>query len=564
VRTRVARFLSFSALGLTALCASDAAAWPEGEETVIELHFTPVPNAQIAVWLTDADGAHIRDVFLTQATGLLGIGNRSGIWNFLSSWRAPYGPRKSVLPVWAHARGGSYPKIIFHDDQPGHETSLGFHEQFSSAEPFHCRPLLPNEHEAILDSMTCPSPSTFRTDKGRFDPGGESSVYPPRGDIGTFDPDKDHVDTQMYGELNDLDAVSAATPAGNTPAIVTLKLTDEELALDALRVWVEVNIEADENSDWDFDRDTDHFVDPLLSTYGVEWLGQPSVVYSVQFSPSEEGTWMTSDYEGYGSWDGSSGDLNPPDATISNSGGSGADRLKVMQGFDSDFRLAVHTGEGGSCASMDLPPVEDVSVTPINFDTVEIGFTIPEELPPGVQIRHLEVKYDVDATAESYDGSTAVMASPPILCAFDQLGVPIIEGDCLAAMPGSRVEFQVASLFGNYDYAFAMAYSDQCANTSDQTLGSTRTPAQDFQQVDTFCFVATAAYGAHWGKEVWALRRFRDQYLAKHEVGRALISTYYAYGPTVAKQIHASPLLRAAARGVLTPLAVTADAISPI
>ena len=174
--------------------------------TVVEVHFTPVANTQIAVWLTDAEGNFIRDVFLTQATGKLGIGNRSGVWNFLSSWRAPYGPRLPVLPVWAHARGVTYPKIIFADTDPGQETSLGFNENTSSAEPFHCRPLLPMEHELILDSMTCPSPSTFRTDKGRFDPGADSSVYPPRGDIGDFDPDKDHEDIMMYGSLNDVDA----------------------------------------------------------------------------------------------------------------------------------------------------------------------------------------------------------------------------------------------------------------------------------------------------------------------------------------------------------------------
>ena len=194
-------------------------AGPEDEETVIELHFTPAANAQIAIWLADAEGNYLRDVFLTQATGKLGIGNRSGIWNFLSSWRAPYGPRKSVLPVWGHTRGVTYPKIIFHDDTPGHETSLGFHESFSSSEPFHCRPLMPMEHEAILDSMTCPSPSTFRTDKGRFDPEGASSVYPPRGDIGNFDGSKDHVDIMMYGELNEVDAITAATPPGNVASI---------------------------------------------------------------------------------------------------------------------------------------------------------------------------------------------------------------------------------------------------------------------------------------------------------------------------------------------------------
>jgi hypothetical protein len=502
--TRVSHLLLPCALtAATLLCVRDAKAWqdpdPVDEDTVVELHFMPAPDAQIAVWLTDADGNFIRDLFLTQATGKLGIGNRSGLWNFLSSWRAPYGPRKSVLPIWAHARGQTYPKIVFHDPNPGHATSLGFHEATSSAEPYHCRPLMENEHEAILDSMTCPSPATFRTDKGKFDEEGATSVYPPRGDIAAFDEFKDHVDTQMYAELNEVDGVTAATPAGNAPAIITVLLTDEEKMMPELQVWFEINTEHDENPDWDFDRETDHFVDPLLSSYGIEYLGQPSVVYNLSFNPSEEGTWTTDEYVGYGAWNGDNGDINPPDTTISNSDGSGADRLQMMDAFDTSFRLAVHAGEGGSCHSLDLPNVTDLELEPIAFDEVLVSFTLPDDLPPESVIRHLQVKYEISSTTDTFDPDKAIDASNavPPLCAVDQNGAPIVEADCLPAMPGQRVQFVVGSLFGNYDYTFSVNYSDQCANSADDELADTRTLSQAFQQVDTFCFVATAAYGAH-------------------------------------------------------------------
>ncbi len=64
-------------------------------DLLVEVHFKPVPNVQIAIWLADQAGKWVQDILVTQAVGKLGIGNRPGLWNFLSSWRAPYGPRPS-------------------------------------------------------------------------------------------------------------------------------------------------------------------------------------------------------------------------------------------------------------------------------------------------------------------------------------------------------------------------------------------------------------------------------------------------------------------------------------
>ena len=570
---RPARRWPVVALGLLALGWSpESAAWPGDEvmrdtdpraDTIVELHFNPVPNTQIAVWLTDENDSFLRDLFVTQATGKLGIGNRSGVWNFLSSWRAPYGPRRSVLPVWGHARGQTYPEIVFHDPNPSHSTSLGFHEATSSAEPYHCRPLLPNEHEAILDSMTCPSPATFRTDKGMFEPGGATSVYPPRGDIPGFNPDKDHVDTQMYAALNDLDAVTGATPSGSQPTFLSFRLDEQEQMAETLVAWIEVSLEGDENADWSFDRENDHFVDSLLSSYGVPWLGQPSVLYRVSFDPSTPGTYTTDAYVGYGSWDGSDGEINPPDGTISQSGGSGADRLRMMERFDLQFRAAVHTGEGGSCLQQTLPTVETVEVDPIAFDRVLVSFTLPETLPEGTTIRRFRVLQELDATLDSFDPDRAIEAiGVPAVC--DEAPGVEQDEDCVFAQPGETIAFEVASLFGNYDYTFSVNYEDQCTNSGMPVLAETRTPNQEFQQIETFCFVATAAWGAHWGEEVFALRRFRDRYLKSSSLGLALVRSYYTYGPVAAALIKDAPLLRAAARASLARMAQVAELVSPI
>lgn len=47
------------------------------------------------------------------------------------------------------------------------------------------------------------------------------------------------------------------------------------------------------------------------------------------------------------------------------------------------------------------------------------------------------------------------------------------------------------------------------------------------------CYVATAVYGSYDCPQVWTLRRYRDNTLAKTWYGRAFIHTYYAISPTL-------------------------------
>ncbi len=64
------------------------------------------------------------------------------------------------------------------------------------------------------------------------------------------------------------------------------------------------------------------------------------------------------------------------------------------------------------------------------------------------------------------------------------------------------------------------------------------------------CFVATAVYGP-LARETEALRRFRDQTLMPHRVGRLLIATYYRCSPPVAQILRRSHRMRSAARILL-------------
>ena len=49
------------------------------------------------------------------------------------------------------------------------------------------------------------------------------------------------------------------------------------------------------------------------------------------------------------------------------------------------------------------------------------------------------------------------------------------------------------------------------------------------------CFIATSVYGSYDCPEVWTLRRFRDQSLAKTWSGRAFIRVYYVISPRIVK-----------------------------
>lgn len=530
-------------------------------DILVEFHFKPVPRTQIAIWLEDADGNFVQDVFVTQSTGTLGIGNRPGRWDFLSSWRFPYGARPQVLPVWAHARGKTYPSLRWHDSDESDQNSLGWHESTSSSEPFYCRPLTSSEHDTIsTDTMTCPSPATFRSDKGRFDTPAVS-MYPPRSDLIEFDSGYDHPDIQQFGTLNDLDAVTGATPVGDVAETLSAVIP-RDAASGALVAWIEVNLEYDGNAHWDFHRENDHFVDPRLPNFGIAYMGQPSVLYRVEFDPLERKFRGTDAYHGYGQWDGTSGDIHPPDDSISDDDGSGADRLALYTKNGETFRFGLYSygaGSGGGmdppdddpddddgwgrCRSRSLPSMLGLELEPIDFDRVRVHFTVPK-LDDDVEVRRIVLYYrrgDMLLTDDNV--GSAIQAVPaPSACASE------IE-------PGVTTWCEVSELFGNFDYQIGIRYEDTCGNSSDLVADAITTPGQKFAQVEGLCFVATAAWGAPWAERVQALRWFRDLYLKSNGVGYALVTLYTLHSPPAARIVARDPVTRTLAQIVLSPLA---------
>src|SRR6185369_15119861 len=100
---RFGRLALLTALCFPSLVSAQVATAPR----VIEFRFTPTARAQIALWLERPDGTFLKTVFLTQAVGLRGIGNRPGAAEMNSGFHWPYGRREGALPIWAHRRAAA-------------------------------------------------------------------------------------------------------------------------------------------------------------------------------------------------------------------------------------------------------------------------------------------------------------------------------------------------------------------------------------------------------------------------------------------------------------------------
>ena len=72
-----------------------------------------------------------------------------------------------------------------------------------------------------------------------------------------------------------------------------------------------------------------------------------------------------------------------------------------------------------------------------------------------------------------------------------------------------------------------------------------------------WCFIATAAYGPEYSKdieELVILRKFRDKYLLSKRIGRILVKFYYTVSPPIASYIEARPWAQRATRVLLVPI----------
>jgi len=514
-------------------------------DRILQVEFHPVEGLQIAVWLEDAAGNYVDTLMVTRLTGTFGLGNRPGRWDMKSAYLWPYGRRSGALPVWAHRRNHAYPLLVFQDCR---EDSMGFHEAVSSVEPYYCRPMRPSEME--VDAITCPTP-IFSSDKGipraliaPINPDctdlintlPETTLYPPRNDINAANAARDWDDVLTLSQINDLDAVTRATP----PAGQRVRLRQEigeALPDGTYRVWVEASKEFDHNGTYT-ETLNPGWTDPALPAFGLPYVGQPSVVWQV---PIEIGTKavaaQTLDYAGYGANDGADGDVRPPDATISEAEGTGAGRLRVVDG---SWRVRANLDTEATCSPPETPST--LQVVDGDFDDereiyAEFEFTAPAD-DDGHAVFSYEIRY---------------RAGDPMRTDKEFMsGVPALAPD--PAAPGTRQRFSITQLEPNTEYSVAVRAVDECLMTSALATASVTSGGRPFTTTPP-CFVATAAFGGPIEAEVDALRRFRDQRLVRSDLGRLFVALYQGTSPPLAAALRQSEPLRASVRRALLPIA---------
>ncbi len=348
----------------------EARAQPGMTCRVVELEMTPTADLQIVAWVEDRAGNYVDTAFITRTTGSYGLGNRPGIMEFNSGPWWPYGRRVSTFPVWAGRHGMSWPLVLFQD---GVENELSHSLSESSRARFYCRPIKPDE--ALWDATSCAS--TVYSDKGVLsDDTSASSKYPPRSDI-TFDPSKDDPSVESMAALNPFDSVSHATPRGDELFSATWPVPSGVPA-GYYVLWLEVSREFDQNDTYS----AEVYPSPEVqwSVYGAPYRGQPSVLYKVYFTLTDDRTVATTlDYVGYGDPEGLDSEIRAPDSTITaDVPGSGSSRLLVTTDIDdSTFDQAtpgefqaelVAGGEKQSLVVNDLLPRTSYSIGLRAFD----------------------------------------------------------------------------------------------------------------------------------------------------------------------------------------------------
>jgi hypothetical protein len=543
---------------------------------------------QIAVWLQDSSGkfgyVSSQDgtrkdgtLMVTNAVARRGIGNRPGRWDFLSGPLFPYGKRVMALPIWAHARGVTYPTVNMAEaicavggaGFPG-ESCLGWHESYSSPEPYYCRPLGDADLKSALgvDAISCPTP--FHSEKGKLDPA-TPNYYPPRSDLTSFT-GSDTADPPTYTTLNDLDAVAAATPVygKSVERIITLP---PDVPSGDYQLMVEVNKEYDVN---DANKHPE-YTDPNLSTYGTPGnFGQPSVVYAVplhiDLTSASMDEHAVSQIAGYGDWTGATGLVNPRDATISTTTpGSGEARLLMLTDLVTKLTGRV-IANVGPCTSV-VCDMNNVCTMcdPRTQDCTALACTPAPPAPTAVT--GLTVATDgTTASTATLQFANAQANGAPVF-SYDirfRDGTSMTDEQFLSSAsapqvtpgaPGTPASVTISNLKPGTEYAVGVRATDACGQVSPLVTTTFSTTIKTFTQLSG-CFIATAAWGSAMAPDVAAMRQARDRLRPASTMFAVATDLYYRAGPAAAAVLSRSDTARALVRRVLAPVGTAAQIAS--
>ena len=624
---RVHNYKGYSLLPLLACVGALALATPsfaqaqEGTDRLIRIEFVPTERAQVALWIEDAEGRFITTLRLTEATAVHGIGNRPGASQMNSGFRWPYGRREGVLPVWGHRRSAApgalqFRRVIFQDRN--YEGLASRTSNDHSRDDYFCLSFdASRSARDALDAVSCAS--VFNSDKGAFisdsrvdagysepyetSPGtGEMrplsrhSLYPPRRDVErcTTPGCSDHPDVALYADharavMPEIDAVTMATPAGDTPQVIQFSIPSDWPDGDYV-AYLEINVEGDYNdafnaTNYPTPRTPSFAWDSWARNYGYPYRGQPSVVFQTPFTlEAAGGTYHSDQPAGYGDVNGQDGSVRPLDSKITmdpgGEPGSGGDRLRAGLSGHRFSVVVVPTnicgapmpppecgsacGETNPCADgfictddgecvgmcdVRMPPdaILDLEVAnhPNESNSHHFGvmrFRVPESPLP---ISRYEVRYSTDPIV---DDESFEQALPAKAASIDSIELMIpTEGQ-----PGEWVEVEFGGMVPQTEFHVAVRAINVCNSASETQTTSLVTTEVNYTTVSP-CFVATAAYGSPMAAELGSLRRFRDRHLMTNTLGRAFVSAYYSVGPHAAEVIREHEWLRAATRVVLQP-----------
>jgi hypothetical protein len=267
-------------------------------------------------------------------------------------------------------------------------------------------------------------------------------------------------------------------------------------------------------------------------------IGAPSVLYRVPFSLGDmAAASATTDIAGYGDWSGAAGDVNAPDGSIGTAPGSGAGRLKIIDGPTGPGRVHVETT---GCPAFDctaMPGPEPVA------------FTVSAEASGTTARLHVHQSNEAGQPVVGYELRASLIASGEAALDPSTFSDWTPAGTIPVGPPDSEADLTIGGLTPLSYYAIGIRARGVCGD-SVLTFQRFLTPAAPFVKLSG-CFVATAAFGSALGPEVARLRRLRDAAGERSALARAAIDLYYRASPPLAALIARSPLARAAARELL-------------
>ncbi len=189
------------------------------------------------------------------------------------------------------------------------------------------------------------------------------------------------------------------------------------------------------------------------------------------------------------------------------------------------------------------------NVADVQLVANQVVCTDPSLLPPGCPQSH------IDVVVNKRSGVSGVSLDFIRFGGTGNLAAGQDFGQAIAAAPGSVwvAGFTLATNFPTTPGAFQTT-NQGGADAFVVRLADLIAPVP-VEGSDDDCVIATAAFGSRLAGEVRTLRRFRDQALRTNPVGRVLVRAYYKLSPPFARAVRNEPVLAAAVRGVLRPVA---------